>query len=162
MWSLKNVSLFFQHFFSKINVYQSMPLWKTSLNEMKNMIPAIRPSRILQASLLLKNEDTAVALNPREQKKTILANEAPQPNIQTSIFSYCSDTMPMSKTVSKYTCGFKNVKIINLFRVCRTDNVSGLNSWMCSSSELNAFLACNNPYQLSQAAAKIKIHCWNE
>ena len=105
-----------------------MPLCKTSLKEIKNMIPAIRPSRILQASLLLKNEDIALALNPSEQKKTILANEAPQPNTQTYIFSYCSDTIPMSKTVSKYTCGFKNVKIINLFSVCITDNVSGLNS----------------------------------
>ena len=68
---------------------------------MKNIIPAIRPSKILQASLLLKNEDIALALNPREQKKTILANEAPQANINKSICLYCSDTIPMSKTVSK-------------------------------------------------------------
>tara|TARA_Y100001978_G_C23266833_1_gene233951 strand:- start:32 stop:319 length:288 start_codon:yes stop_codon:yes gene_type:complete len=95
---------------------------------MKNIMPEIRLSKILQANLLLKNEETALAPKPREQKNIILANEAPQPKIHTSNSSYWSDTMPISNTVSKYTCGLKNVRIINLLRVCIPVRVSGLKS----------------------------------
>ena len=58
------------------------------MNEIKNIVAEIRISKNLQASLLLKNEDIALAPNPRTQKNIILAKQAPQPNANNSSSLY--------------------------------------------------------------------------
>ena len=97
---------------------------------MKNMMPAIMLSRILQAILLLNKEDMALAPNPREIKNTKLANDAPMPNPQTSAPLYCNEIIPINTKVSRYTCGLTNVKTNNLTSVCFFPSCSGLYSWV--------------------------------